>query len=55
MSIRVYYNVGIMREDWKPTRKGIALKREDLPEFAAKVQELLALYESQEPERKESS
>lgn len=49
LDIRVYYNDGLTEENWKPSKKGITLSRELLPEFAEKVQALLEAYQNETP------
>lgn len=39
--IRIYVNDSYADEGWKPTRKGIALQRSELPSFLNKVKQLV--------------
>lgn len=53
-NIRVWYNASGWTlaaqadPDWQPSRKGITIAAEDLPDFVEKCQELLEEYEAME-------
>jgi len=33
IGIRVYYNAGLVKEDWKPSKKGITMRTDLIPEL----------------------
>lgn len=56
VNLRVYYNAGDDQEEWRPSPKGLTLRREMIPELKDAVDKAAAEYEKElGPQEKEES
>jgi len=49
LNLRVYYNAAKEGEDWRPTPKGLTLRRELIPELKEAIDKALAAWERELP------